>query len=74
MSKIKANVQTVDVVFFRGDWHIQWPDGSVTVKTTPEEVVRDIKKVDAKRAKASPDITATLINWFNTPPDFKAPK
>lgn len=72
---MKASVKTISVVFHKGDWHIQWPDGSVTVKTTPEEVISDIRKVEAKRAKKNTSVlTACVIDWFNTPSGFKAPK
>lgn len=74
MTKPKVNARTVDVVFFRGDWHIQWPDGTVTVRITAEDAMKDIKAVSEKIAKKSDAIEAVVINWFNTPEGFKVPK
>lgn len=72
---MKAKVITIDVVFLKGDWHVQWPDGSVSVKISPEEAIKEIRQEERKRAKKNPsDLTAAVINWYNTPPGFKAPK
>jgi hypothetical protein len=71
---MKAQVQTISVVFLKGDWHIQWPDGSVWVKTSAEEAIAEIRKADAKRAKKNPSVlTASVINWFGTPEGWKPP-
>lgn len=73
--KPEVQIKKVEVVFFRGDWVIQWHDGSVTVKASAEDAITEVKKANQRQAKKNPSAVAVfVIDWFNTPPDWTPPK
>lgn len=72
----KAEMQSVEITFYSdiNEWHIEWPEGVVTIAETPGGAFRAVKRRDAKRAKGSSAFIMTRITWHNVPADFVPPK
>lgn len=56
-----------------GLWLVMWPDGSVELQSTPEDVLALVRRQDERRSKKADVIVVTRLDWQNTPAGFVPP-
>lgn len=55
------------------DWLVVWPSGRVESKRSPEAVLREINRRDARASKRTGATVMTMIDWRDVPPGWTPP-